>query len=105
MEHCIAVDAVVLGVAAACGIDPPLIVALLSKQVVEVKRNNERLVTQESLGHLSVPDEFVSVHGVVVISSPTSLMKVAADLESCRQSEEELSAIVELPSIEIGIGL
>ena len=41
VEHGIGVDAVIAGVTATRGIDPAFVVALLTKQIVEVKGNDE----------------------------------------------------------------
>ena len=49
VEHGIAVDAVEARVAASRGIDPSLVVALLSEEVVEVEGHDERLALEEGL--------------------------------------------------------
>ena len=47
MEHGVGVDAVVTRLATAVGIDPGAEVRLLTEQVVEVERHDERLVLEE----------------------------------------------------------
>ena len=105
MKHGIGVDTVVLGIATGVGVDPTLEVALLLEQVVEIECHDEGLALEEGLGDLSVPDEFVGVHRRVVISPTAVFADVGADLEPCRQTQQDLSAVAELPRIEVGIGL
>ena len=105
MEHGIGVDAVVLGIATGVSVNPTLEVALLLEQVVEIECHDEGLALEEGLGDLSVPDEFVGVHRRVVISPTAVFADVGADLEPCRQTQQDLSAVAELPGIEVGIGL
>ena len=102
VEHGVAVDAVVAGVAAAGGTDPTLVVRLLAEEVVEIEGDDERLVAEERLRYLAVPEQFVGVRRWVIVASSAALVDVAADLETEGQSDEELSAIVELPRVEVG---
>ena len=61
MEHGVAVNAVVAGIATTVGVDPALVVRLLTQQVVEVQGYDKGLALEEGFGHLTVPDELVCV--------------------------------------------
>ena len=105
MEHSVAVDTVVAGVAAAGGADPPLVVGLLAEEVVDVEGHDEGLALEEGFRQLAVPDELVGVHRRVVVAPTAVLAQVAAQLEAHGQAQQELSAVAELPGVEVGIGL
>ena len=105
MEHGIGVDAVVARLTTAVGIDPTTEVRLLTQEVVEVKGNDERFVAKETFRHLAVPYQLVGVLRGVVVASAGVHVHVGGDLEVERQSQKHLSAVVELPGIDIGTGL
>lgn len=105
MEHGIGVDAVVLCVAAAGGIHPAFVIALLPEQVVEIEGYDKSLAFQETLGELTIPYKLVGVHRRVVISSTAVFVDVCAEFKTKRKSQEQLTAIAEPPSVEVGIGL
>ena len=69
MEHGIRVDAVVTRLSAAVGIHPAAEVRLLAQEVVEVQGHDERLVSQERLRHLTVPDQLVGVLRRVAVTT------------------------------------
>lgn len=54
---------------------------------------------------MSVPDQLVGVRRWVVISAAAVLVQIRADLKALRQAEQHLAAEVELPRVEVGIGL
>ena len=105
MQHGVGIDAVVACVASAGGGHPAVVVALLTKEVIEVERYGECLVAEEGLGKLTVPDEFVGVHGGVVVASAAGLPQVGADLKPTRDADKYLASVAELPRIEVGIRL
>ena len=105
VEHGIRVDAVVSRLAPAGGIHPSLVVALLAQEVIEVEGHDEGFAFEEGLRHLSVPYQLIGVHRRVVVSTAAILVYLAAHLYSQWQAQEEMSSIVELPGIEVGIGL
>ena len=105
MKHGVAVDAVVASIATGVGVHPSLIVALLLEEVVEVECHDKSFTAEESLGYLSIPNQFVCVHGGVVVAATAMFANVGAHLESCWKSEEHLAAIAELPCVEVGIRL
>ena len=76
MEHGVRVDAVVAGVAAPGGAHPALVVALLAEKVVEIECDDERLVLEEGLGDLTVPQQLVGVGRGVVVSPAAVLVFV-----------------------------
>ena len=105
MEHGVAVDAVVLCVAASRSAHPSVEVALLTEQVAEVLGYDKGLALEECLGYLSVPNQFVGVGRWVVVSASAMFANIGADLEPCGKPEEHLPSIAELPSVEIIVGL
>ena len=54
---------------------------------------------------MSVPDQLIGVRRWVVVSAAAVLVQIRADLKALRQAEQHLAAEVELPRIEVGIGL
>ena len=105
MEHGVAVDAVVASIATGVGVHPSLVVALLLEKVVEVESHDKSFTAEEGFGDLSVPNQFVGVHGGVVVATTAMFADVGAYLESCWKSEEHLATIAELPCVEVGVRL
>lgn len=76
VQHGIAVDAVIFGVAALHGINGSAEVALIVQDVVELQRQCEVALFQQTLRQLHVPHQFVGVHSLVVVATTTVLMQV-----------------------------
>ena len=86
VQHGVRVDAVIPCITTTGSTYPTFIVALLSQQVVEVQRHNQRLALQEGLGYLTVPYQFVGVRRRIVITPSATLMQITAHLDIKREA-------------------
>ena len=76
VEHGVAVNTVILGVAALHGVDGAAEVALLVQDVIKLQRHGKGVVLKEALAKLRVPYQLVCVHRSVAITAAAVLMKV-----------------------------
>ena len=65
VDHEVGIDGIGPGVATHHGIDCTAHIALLLQDIVELQADSSRLVLQETLGKLGIPEEFVVVHGSI----------------------------------------
>ena len=87
MEHHIAVNAVVFRIRALHGIDDTAQIALVMKDVVELHRQRQGIVTQQTVAHLRVPYKFVGIQRLVTISPAAVLMQIRRHARTPRQSQ------------------
>ena len=76
VQHGVAVDAVVFGVAALHGINGSAEVALVVQDVVELQRQREVALFEQTLRQLHVPHQLVGVHGLIVVATAAVLVQV-----------------------------
>lgn len=93
VQHDIAVDAVVFGVAAPHGINGPTEVALIVQNVVELQRQRKVALFQQILRQLHVPHQLVGVHGLVVVATSTVLMQVGRQTGSPRSRQVHVDTV------------
>ena len=72
MEHCIAVDGIILRIRTGCSRDGTREGALLTKYIVELEHHGQRLALQETLRELRIPYKLIRVHAAVIISTATA---------------------------------
>ena len=72
MKHRIAVDGIILGIRTGCSRDGTREGALLTKYIVELEHQGQRLALQESLRKLRIPYKLIRVHAAVIISTATA---------------------------------
>ena len=69
MKHSVVGDSVILGIAALHGIEDAADSRLLVQDVVELEGNGESISLEERLRQLGIPQQFVSVHRSIVITT------------------------------------
>ena len=72
MEHRIAVDGIILGIRTGCSRDGTREGALLTKYIVELEHQGQRLALQETLRELRILYKLIRVHAAVIISTATA---------------------------------
>ena len=105
MQHGIAVDAVVFRVAALHGINRSAEVALIVQDVVELQRQCEVALFQQTLRQLHVPHQLVGVHGLVVVATTTVLVQVGRQAGSPRSRQVHVDAVGKTPCVQIALFL
>ena len=105
MEHGIARNGVILGVGALHGRDRTTEVGLLLKDIIELQREGERIVTKEALTNLLIPYHFVGIQRLISISSSAVHVQVSSNRHVPGQKDVGVETVGEIPCIEVGIGL
>ena len=105
MQHGVAVDAVILDVAALRGVDGSAEVALVVENVVKLQHHRQRLALEEALCYLRVPHQLVRVHRLVAVAASAVLVQVGAEAHAPRRVYRERAAIGKLPCVEVGLAL
>ena len=105
MQHGIAGDGIILGIAALHGRHITTECRLAAQDVVHLERQGKGLAAQEGVRQLCIPYQFIGVHRLVVVSATTIHIDARREGRTPGSRQLQVGTVGECPCVEVVVGL